>query len=465
MSVSEFDYDLFVIGGGSGGVRAARVAASTGARVGVAEQYRYGGTCVIRGCVPKKLMVYASHFHEAFEDAAGFGWQVGEATFDWSTLIANKDREIGRLEGLYRKGVVGAGGEVFDTRAELAGPNSVRLLAQDRVVTAARILVATGGTPSRLAGLPGGEHAITSDDIFHLERQPDSIAIFGGGYIAVEFACILAGLGTKTTLVYRGEEILRGFDNDLRAGLHREMAKKGIEVVCGHTPTSIGLLSDGRREVTLSDARTLAVDHAMLAVGRRPQTDGLGLETAGVEVAASGHIKVDEFSKTTADAVWAVGDVTDRVALTPVAIHEAMCFVETEFKSNPTRPDHELIPTAVFSQPQIGTVGLTEAQAAEHYAELEVYLTEFSPMVHTLSGRDEKTVMKIIVDGASRRVVGVHVLSPDGGELAQTLGIALKSGATKDDFDRTMAVHPTAAEELVTMYAPSYRVRDGKRVD
>ncbi|MCF6322071.1 MAG: glutathione-disulfide reductase [Rhizobiaceae bacterium] len=463
--MAEFDYDLFVIGGGSGGVRAGRLAASMGNKVGIAEEFRYGGTCVIRGCVPKKLMVYASHFRESFEDSAGFGWEPGNSSFDWSKLIANKDREITRLEGMYRGGLDNAKAEIFDTRAILEGKNQVRLLNEDRVVTAKRILIAVGGTPLRLAQIPGEEMCITSDDVFDLKKQPKSVVIFGGGYIAVEFAGIFNGLGTDTTLVYRGDRILRKFDNDLRGSLHEEYEKKGIRIICNAVPERISRQRDNELSVSLSNGEIVNAEQAMLAIGRIPLTEGLGLDAAGVERRWSGHIAVDEYSKTNVEGIWAVGDVSDRVPLTPVAIHESMCFIETEFKNNPTTPDHDLIATAVFSQPEIGTVGLGEDEAAERYKNLDIYLTRFRPMKHTLSGRDEKTMMKIIVCGNSDKVLGMHILGEAAGEMAQILGILLKMNATKSDFDRTMAIHPTAAEELVTMYEPSYRIANGKRID
>ena len=463
--MSEYDYDLFVIGGGSGGVRAGRMVAGLGKRVGIAEEYRWGGTCVIRGCVPKKLMVYASQFSEEFEAAAGFGWTVGDSKFDWKTLIANKDLEIARLEGLYQKGLDSNGAEMFDSRAEISGPHEVYLKALDKTVTAARIVVAVGGTPSTDPQLEGAEHCISSDDVFHLEQQPEEIIIAGGGYIAVEFACIFAGLGTKVTLVYRGDEILRGFDGDLRSLLHQEMDAKGIHVITGQVFDKIELSDGGKRSVKMSGGETLHADQVMMAIGRKPLTDGLGLEKAGVELDERGFIKVDAYSRTSSDHVWAVGDVTNRVALTPVAIHESMCFIETEYKDNPTKPDHELIATAVFSQPEIGTIGLGEEAAAERYNELEVYRAHFRPMRNTLSGATDKMLMKIIVDKATDKVVGLHIMGHSAGEMAQSLGVAIKMGATKADFDRTMAVHPTAAEELVTMYSPSYRVIDGQRQD
>ena len=463
--MSNFDYDLFVIGGGSGGVRAGRMVAGLGKRVGIAEEYRWGGTCVIRGCVPKKLMVYASQFSEEFEAAEGFGWSVGETKFDWQTLIANKDQEIARLEGLYQKGLDTNGAEMFNSRAEISGPHEITLVGSGKTVTAERIMIAVGGTPSNDSTLEGSEHCISSDDVFHLEHQPKEIIIAGGGYIAVEFACIFAGLGTKVTLVYRGDEILRGFDGDLRSLLHQEMEAKGVRVVTETVFDKVEKRSDGKRVVHLSGGEAVEADQVMMAIGRKPLTGGLGLEHVGVETDERGFIKVDAYSKTSCDHVWAVGDVTNRVALTPVAIHESMCFIETEYKENPTQPDHELIATAVFSQPEIGTIGFGEEAAAKRYSELEVYRAHFRPMKNTLSGASEKMLMKIIVDKATDKVVGLHIMGHGAGEMAQSLGVALKMGATKADFDRTMAVHPTAAEELVTMYSPSYLVVNGKRLE
>ncbi|HKT97582.1 MAG TPA: glutathione-disulfide reductase [Paraburkholderia sp.] len=462
--MTAYDYDLFVIGAGSGGVRAARVAASLGKRVAIAEEFRFGGTCVIRGCVPKKLFVYASQYSEHFEDATGYGWTVTPPSFDWPTLLANKDREIARLEGIYRRNVESSGATIFDTRAELVDRHTVMLVAEKRTVTAGQILIATGGRPSPHPALPGHEHCITSNEAFHLPTLPKSIMIGGGGYIAVEFANIFHGLGVETTLVYRGVEILNRFDMDLRTGLHEAMSSKGIEIVCHTVAEEVTRCDDGGLDVRLSNGQTRTVDQFMLAVGRSPNTEGLGLDTVGVETSASGAIQVDRYSRTNIDNIWAIGDVTDRVQLTPVAIHEAMCFVETAFKANPTAPDHDLIATAVFSHPEVGTVGLSEHEAAAKYDELEIYRTAFRPMRNVLSGRDEKVLMKLVVDAASRKVVGAHVMGPEAGEMAQLLAVPLKAGATKDDFDRTMAVHPTAAEELVTMYNPTYRLRHGDRV-
>ncbi|MEY9719044.1 glutathione reductase (NADPH) [Sinorhizobium fredii] len=459
-----FDYDLFVIGGGSGGVRSGRLAAALGKKVAIAEEFRYGGTCVIRGCVPKKLYVYASLYSEHFEDAAGFGWDVGESRFDWKKLVAAKEQEITRLEGLYRKGLANAGAEMLDTRAELVGPNEVRLLATGKTVTAERIVIAVGGHPSPHDALPGHELCISSNEAFDLPKLPKSILIAGGGYIAVEFANIFHGLGVETTLIYRGKEILSRFDQDLRRGLHAAMEEKGIRILCEDIIQSVSAGADGQRIAKTMKHGEIAVDQVMLALGRVPNTKGLGLENAGVKTNERGAIVVDAFSRTSVPGIYALGDVTDRVQLTPVAIHEAMCFIETEYKNNPTSPDHDLIATAVFSQPEIGTVGLSEEEAVRKYDELEVYRAEFRPMKATLSGRKDRMIMKLLVNAADRKVLGAHILGHDAGEMAQLLGISLKAGCTKDDFDRTMAVHPTAAEELVTMYQPSYRVRKGERV-
>ena len=462
--MTAFDYDLFVIGGGSGGVRAGRLAASLGKRVAIAEEYRFGGTCVIRGCVPKKLFVYASQFPEHFEDAAGFGWRVGDVAFDWRNLIAAKDAEIARLEGLYRRGLENAGAEILETRAELVDAHTIRLVKTGQTVTAERILIATGGSANPHAALPGHELCITSNEAFDLPELPRSILIAGGGYIAVEFANIFHGLGVDTTLIYRGKEILSRFDQDMRRGLHKAMEEKGIRIILTDVIEEVQRAPAGGLTARTLNGETIAVETVMLALGRDPNTVGLGLEAAGVEVNERGAIVVDDYSRTSVPHIHALGDVTDRVQLTPVAIHEAMCFIETEFRSNPTKPDHDLIATAVFSQPEIGTVGLSEEAASKRFSEIEVFRAEFRPMKATLSGRTEKMIMKLIVDAESRKVVGAHVLGHDAGEMSQLLGISLKAGCTKEDFDRTMAVHPTAAEELVTMYQPSYRIRNGERV-
>ena len=462
--MASYDYDLFVIGGGSGGVRAARLTAGLGKRVAIAEEYRFGGTCVIRGCVPKKLFVYASQFSETFEDAEGYGWTVPPAKFDWPTLIANKDKEIARLEAIYQHGVEKAGGTAFASRATLVDAHTIRLEGLDRTVTADQILIATGGRPAGHPALPGNEYCISSNEAFHLEKLPKSILIEGGGYIAVEFANIFHGLGVDVTLVYRGAEILSRFDHDLRRLLHEAMEKKGIKILCQTIQREVVKRPDGKLESHLSDDTTRVVDQVMLTLGRKPNTEGMGLEAAGVELGSLGEIIVDDYSRTNIRNIWAVGDVTNRVQLTPVAIHEAMCFVETAFKNNPTEPDHQVVATAVFSQPEIGTVGLTEEAAAKRFNHVDIYRAHFRPMRNILAGRDEKMLMKLVVDGRTGLVLGAHVLGPDAGEMAQLLGVILKAGLTKEEFDRTMAIHPTAAEELVTMYQPSYRLKHGERV-
>ena len=448
-----YDYDLFTIGAGSGGVRASRVASQYGAKVAVAEEYRVGGTCVIRGCVPKKLFVYASHFAEDFEDASGFGWSVGPTSFSWETLIANKDKEIDRLNSIYIRNLEAAGVEIIQDRAILKDAHTVHLVGADRDITAETILIATGAWPYAAGNIPGAEHAISSNEAFHLEHLPQRIAIYGGGYIAVEFAGIFNGLGVETHLVYRGEEILRGFDDDLRAGVHDQMSQKGIDVMTETLITRIDKKggSDPVYDVTLTNGRVLQVDCVMFATGRKPNTDGLGLETVGIELDEKGAIKVNGFSKTNVDNIYAVGDVTNRANLTPVAIREGAAFAETVFNDNPQAVDHTNIPTAVFSQPEIGTVGLTEAEARSSYAQVDIYKTSFRALKNTLSGNPEKTMMKLVVDGESDRVLGVHIMGYGAGEMIQLAGIAVKMGATKAQFDDTVAVHPTSAEELVTL--------------
>ena len=445
-----FDYDLFVIGGGSGGVRAARLAAGTGAKVAIAEEFRYGGTCVIRGCVPKKLLVYASGYSEAFEDAAGFGWTVGASSFDWAKLIRAKDNEITRLEGLYAKNVAAAGAEVFHSRAELNGAHEVRIVDEDRVVSAKHILVATGGAPF-VPEFPGSEHAITSNEVFDLAEIPKRILVVGGGYIACEFACIFNGLGSEVTQLYRRDMILRGFDNDVREHVSAEMINKGVAIRYGADVASIE--GDGPYSVTLNNGDVIETDLVFYATGRKPATKGLGLESVGVEQKKGGAIAVDDFSQTNIPSIYAVGDVTDRMALTPVAIREGVAFVETVFKANPTKPDHSDVATAVLTQPEIGTVGLSE-EDARAAGDVEIYRAAFRPMANTISGRDEKMLMKLVVAKDTRRVLGVHVVGHGAGEMIQLAGVAVKMGATKEDFDRTVAVHPTAAEELVTMATP-----------
>ncbi len=448
--MTTYDYDLFTIGAGSGGVRASRIAAQYGAKVAVAEEYRVGGTCVIRGCVPKKLFVYASHFHEEFEDAEAFGWSVPAPSFSWTTLIANKDKEIDRLNGIYIRNLEKAGVEIIQDRAILKDAHTVHLVNEGRDITAKYILIATGGWPFMDTSIPGHEFAISSNEAFHLEDLPKRIMVYGGGYIAVEFAGIFHGLGVETRLIYRGEEILRGFDDDLREGVHAEIAKKGITV---HTQTTIQSIdkSGDAYAVTLSTGDIVETDLVMFATGRKAYTDGLGLENAGVEVDRSGAVKVDSYSQSSVENIYAVGDVTNRVNLTPVAIREGQAFAETVFNNNPIKVDHDMIPSAVFSQPELGTCGLTETEARAAYSNIDIYKTSFRALKHTLTGRDEKTLMKLIVDGDTDKVLGVHLMGPASGEMIQLAGVAMKMGATKAQFDQTVAVHPTSSEELVTL--------------
>src|SRR6476661_1075679 len=446
----ERDVDLFVIGAGSGGVRAARIAASHGARVMIAEEYRVGGTCVIRGCVPKKLLVYAARFSDEFEDAAGFGWSIPQPVFHWPTLVNNLAREVSRLEAAYTATLERFNVELVKSRAAFEDAHTVRLVSNGARVTADTILISTGAWPHYGPKIPGLEHAISSNEAFHLPELPRRIVIQGGGYIAVEFACIFAGLGSEVTLVYRGENILRGFDDDVREHLRDEMRGRGINVTCGHTVAAIER-SGGGFDVRLSDNSTIKSDKVMFAIGRHPNVSGFGLERLGIKISSHGGIEVDEFSRTSVSNIYAVGDVTNRVNLTPVAIREGHAFADTVFGGKPTPVDHTNVPTAVFSEPEIGVIGLTETQARERLAKLDVYKTTFRPMKATLSGRNTRTFMKLLVDGTADRVVGCHLVGTDAGELIQIVGVALKMGATKADFDATMAVHPTAAEELVTL--------------
>ncbi len=454
--MAEFDTDLFVIGGGSGGVRAARIAAGHGARVVVAEEYRMGGTCVIRGCVPKKLMVYASHIRHEIEDAAGYGWSIPTATFDWPTLIANKDKEIARLEAAYTANVEKSGARVVKSRAVFEDAHTLRL-ASGETMTARYILVATGGAPNHGRTIPGIEHVISSNEVFYLPELPKRILIQGGGYIALEFACIFAGLGSDVTLVYRGDNILRGFDDDVRTHVRSEMEKDGITVLTGCT---VDKVEKRGTEFTshLSNGSSVASDKVMFAIGRHPAVANLGLEKAGVAINPhNGGIAVDHFSRTSVPHIYAIGDVTHRFNLTPVAIREGHAFADTVFGKREVRVDHVDIPTAVFSQPQVGTVGLTEAQAREQFATVDIYKASFRPMKATLSGRDTRVLMKLVVDAASDRVVGCHIVGPEAAEIIQVVGIAVKMKATKADFDATIALHPTSAEELVTMPTPTAR--------
>jgi glutathione reductase (NADPH) len=456
VSTSTGDVDLFVIGAGSGGVRAARIAAGYGAKVMIAEEYRVGGTCVIRGCIPKKLFVYASRFAHEFEDAAGFGWMVPPAAFDWPTLIANKDKEIARLEGVYRTNLEKAGVEIVETRAVIEDEHTVRLLASGARVRCGHILIATGGRPFAGHQIPGIEHAISSNEAFHLPALPAEIVIQGGGYIAVEFACIFAGLGSHVTLVYRGENILRGFDDDVRTHVRNEMEMRGIQVILGELVTAIDR-QDGRCIATLTGGRRIEADRVMFAIGRKPNIADLGIQNVGVKTGPLGGIEVDSYSRTSAPTIYAIGDVTNRINLTPVAIREGHAFADTVFGGRPTVVDHTNVPTAVFSEPEVGAVGLTEAQAREQLVRADIYKSTFRPLKATLSGSRTRTLMKLVVDGATGRVRGAHIVGEGAAEMIQLISIAIKMGATKADLDATMAVHPTAAEELVTMREPAAR--------
>src|SRR5262245_60629892 len=447
--MAKYDYDLFIVGAGSGGVRAARIAASYGARVAIAEEYRVGGTCVIRGCVPKKLLVYAAHFHEDFEDSAGFGWAVREAMFNWATLIANKDREIDRLNGIYKKLLSDSKVALFEARAVLEDPHTLDV--GGKRITAEYILIATGARPS-LPKEPGAEFGITSNEAFLLKELPRRVVIAGGGYIAVEFAGIFNGLGSKVTQLYRGEQILRGFDDDVRNTLATEMRKKGIDIRVKTIITRTAKTGDGL-SLALSDGTSLKVDCVLYAIGRRPNTGGLGLKETGVACGADDAVVVNEYSQTSVSNIYAVGDCTNRLNLTPVAIREGHAFADTVFGEKPTAVDHHTVPHAVFSHPPVGVVGQTEAAARLIHGAVDVYRTSFRPLKHTLSGRDERTMMKLVVDRVSQHVVGAHMVGLDAPEIIQTLAIAVKMGATKQQFDQTLAIHPTAAEEFVTLRA------------
>ena len=449
--MSDYDYDFFVIGAGSGGVRAARMAAAQGARVAIAEDLYLGGTCVNVGCIPKKLLVYASHFTEDFEDAVrGYGWTLGDRSFDWATLIDRKDAEIQRLNEVHERLLDNAGAERIWGRATVAGPHEVNV--PDGMVTAEHILVATGGWPD-VPDVPGRELAITSNEIFHLKELPRRILIVGGGYIAVEFAGIMNGLGAQVTQLYRGPLFLRGFDDDVRQVLAEEIRKKGVDLRFDTNVTSIEE-AGGALRAHLTDGSTCEADQILYATGRRPNSANLGLEDVGVELTANGAIAVDEYSRTSVPSIHAVGDVTDRIALTPVALHEAMCLVATLFEDDPTSPVHENVPAAVFSQPSVGTVGLTEAQARERFGDVDVYRSRFRALKHTLTGSDETTMMKLIVDPASDRVLGIHMVGSDAGEIVQGFAVAIKCGVTKAQLDSTVGIHPTSAEEFVTMREP-----------
>ena len=444
-----YDVDLVVIGAGSGGTRAARISAQHGARVLIAEEFRFGGTCVIRGCVPKKLMVYASRFADAFEDAAGFGWTVPKPSFDWRSLVDAKEREITRLSKIYVDNLRKAGVEIVDARATIEDAHHVRL-GDGHTVSTETILVATGGRPVLPKELPGSELAVSSNEIFDLPAFPQRLVVVGGGYIGVEFASIFVRLGAKVTLVNRVNTILRAFDEDMRNGVRDALAERGVDFRLERMLKRIDKTADGLA-VTLNDGTTVDCDQVLIATGRAPNTKDIGLDKAGVHLGEKGEIRVDSLSRTNVASIYAVGDVTDRVALTPVAIREGQAFADTLYGKKRTTVDYSKIPTAVFTTPEIGTVGLTEQQAKQTHTCVDIYAASFRPMKATLSGRDEKTIMKVIVDGRTDLVLGVHVLGEDAGELAQVLGVALKTGVTKSDFDATMALHPTASEELVTL--------------
>lgn len=447
-----FDYDLFVIGGGSGGVRAARVAAGeTGAKVALAEEDRYGGTCVIRGCVPKKLMVFASGYGRMVEEAQSYGWDIKQGSFDWPGFQGKLNAELDRLEQIYRNLLANSGVETFDARATVKDAHTVAL-STGETFTAKHILVATGGLPVVPDDIKGGELAITSNEIFHLETLPKSILIVGGGYIACEFAGVMNGLGVEVTQYYRGAQILRGFDDEARGLIATEMEQQGISICTGTNVLEMRKEGGGIWvKATNGDERVF--DQVMFATGRDPNTNGLGLQDLGVEIGRRGEVIVDQFSQTAVPSIYAIGDVTNRVNLTPVAIREGMAFVETVFKGNPTPVDHELIPSAVFTQPEMGTVGMGEEEAREQEP-VEIYATSFKPMQSSFAGRPDRVLMKLVVSEKTRKVLGCHIVAPNAGEMIQLAGIAIKMGATKEDFDRTVAVHPTMSEEIVTMKSP-----------
>ena len=450
-----YEFDLFVIGAGSGGVRAARFAAGFGAKVAVAESRYLGGTCVNVGCVPKKLLVYGAHFAEDFEQASGFGWSLGEANFDWATLIANKDREIHRLNGIYRNLLVNSGVTLMEGHAKLTGPHEVEVNGQRH--TAKHILIATGGWP-QIPEIPGHEHAISSNEAFFLNTLPKRVLVVGGGYIAVEFAGIFHGLGAQTSLLYRGEMFLRGFDGAVRKHLHEELTKRGMDVQFNADIERIDKQPDGSLKATLKDGRELIADCVFYATGRRPMLDNLGLEHTGVKLDERGFVEVDDLYQSAEPSILAIGDVIGRVQLTPVALAEGMAVARRLFKPEQYRPvDYQMIPTAVFSLPNIGTVGLSEEQAIEAGHKVQIFESSFRPMKLTLTEFQERTLMKLVVDADTDKVLGCHMVGPEAGEIVQGLAIALKAGATKQHFDETIGVHPTAAEEFVTMRTPVKR--------
>lgn len=445
-----YDYDLFVIGAGSGGVRASRLAAMSGAKVLVAEEYRAGGTCVVRGCIPKKYMVYASEFARSLHHMKGYGWTVENASYDHNLFMDRMHREIDRLSGIYARNLRNAGAELIDDRAEFVDPHTLKLVKSGKTVTAAKILIATGGRTIMPKDVDGIEHAIGSNEMFHLDKLPKHIVIIGGGYIAVEFAGVMNGLGVEVCLVIRKETVLRGFDEDVRTHVHEELKRKGVKVIANASPTRIEKIGD-RLTVHLSNGESASGDKVLFATGREANTQGLGLEKAGVKLNDKGAVAVNEHSQTNVPHIFAVGDVTDRVNLTPVAIREGQAFAQTEFMNRPTTFDHAEIPHAVFAQPPVGVVGMTEAEARKTYGVVDIYKTKFRPMKDMLTGDEERVLMKIVVRAEDEKVVGVHIVGPDAPEIIQAVAIAVKMGASKADFDRTCALHPSIAEELVTM--------------
>jgi len=449
--MSQYDYDLFTIGGGSGGVRASRFAAQYGARVAIAEAQYWGGTCVNVGCIPKKLMSYGAHFHEDFRDAAGFGWSVGATRLDWRALIAAKDQEIARLNGIYRKLLNGAGVTLLEGQAVIEDAHTV--VVNGKRHTAAHILVATGGRPS-VPALPGSELGITSDQFFHLPALPKRTVVLGGGYIAVELASILNGLGSDVTLVYRGKHLLRGMDAELGNFLAEEMRKKNMSILFDNNIESIEAGDSGGKQIQLSDGTEISADCVLFATGRHANTAGLGLQQAGVELQENGAVVVDQHFATRVPSIHAIGDVIDRVALTPVALAEGMVLAARLFRNGGVALSYDNIPTAVFSHPQVATVGLSEEDARKKVGELRIFKSEFKALKHTLSGNVERTFMKLVVDAHSDRVLGVHMVGADAGEILQGFAVALQCGATKAQFDATIGIHPTSAEEFVTMRTP-----------
>jgi glutathione reductase (NADPH) len=445
-----YDYDLFVIGAGSGGVRASRLAAMAGAKVAIAEEDRAGGTCVVRGCIPKKYMVYASEFGRSLQHMEGYGWKVENAAYDHDLFMDRMHREIDRLSGIYARNVRNAGAELIDDRAEFVDAHTLKLKKSGKTVTAGKILIATGGRSIRPASIDGVEHAITSNDMFHLEKIPRQILVIGGGYIAVEFAGIMSGLGADVTLAIRKDLVLRGFDEDVRTHVHDELKRKGVKVITSVKPLRIEEAGD-KFKTTFDNSESITSDKVLLAIGRDPNTQGLGLDKAGVKLNKEGAIEVDNHSRTSVPHIFAVGDVTSRMNLTPVAIREAQAFAQTEFMDRPTEFDHANVPHAVFAQPPAGVVGLTEADARKQFGAVDIYKTKFRPMKDMLTGDEERVLMKIVVRAKDNRVVGVHIVGPDAPEIIQAVAIAVKMGATKTDFDQTCALHPSIAEELVTM--------------